>query len=383
MTAPRIVHVVHRLDYGGLENGLVNLINGLPREEWRHTVIALAGSAGFEGRFSRNDVEVIDCRKRPGNDFAAMLRVLRLLRRLKPSIVHSRNIGTLDCIGLARMAGVPIRLHGEHGWDVLDPDGRSRKYRLLRRAYGVLATSFVAVSRQIESWLTGTVGIPARKVVRICNGVDTRRFRPADRTVARERLPAPFRDNGFIVGSVTRFSEIKDPMNVALAFVALSRSLADSGIRPRLVMIGDGPLRVAVADRLATAGLQEHCWLPGNRDDIPELMQAMDVFALGSLREGISNTVLEAMASGLPVVATDTGGNPELVEPGRTGVLVPTANPELLASALARYATGESSGPAQGAAARRRVEAQFSIDAMLSGYAELYRSQCRIHGVTS
>src|SRR5207237_9166164 len=135
-------------------------------------------------------------------------------------------------------------------------------------------------------------------------------------------------------GTVGRMQEVKDQLTLARAFVELLQRSPQAATRLRLVMVGDGPLRKQVADILNQAGWGALAWLPGERDDVPQIMRGFDLFVLPSLAEGISNTILEAMASGLPVVATSVGGNAELVESGRTGQLVPRSDPEAMAHAI-------------------------------------------------
>ncbi|HEU4619932.1 MAG TPA: glycosyltransferase, partial [Gammaproteobacteria bacterium] len=266
---------------------------------------------------------------------------------------------------------VPIRIHGEHGWDVFDPDGTSRKYRLLRRTFGRFVKAFVTVSEDLRRWLVDTVRIRPDKVTRIWNGVDTERFRPR-RDTDPDPLPDGFRAPGsIVVGSVTRFSEIKDPLNLVEAFIR-ARAAAGLDDSLRLVMVGDGALHAKALARLAEAGAASAAWLPGSRDDIPEILRSFDIFVLGSLREGISNTILEAMASGLPVIATATGGNLELVQPGCTGRLVPPADPASLAAAIVAYAREPSARSQHGREARARVLEHFSLGKMLEHYRRLY-----------
>jgi sugar transferase (PEP-CTERM/EpsH1 system associated) len=368
---PLVAHVVFSLDYGGLENGVVNVVNGLPESTCRHAIIALTEVADFRSRIRRGDVIVQALGKRPGKDPAAYLRLFRLLRTLRPAIVHTRNLSTLEAALVASLAGVPRRIHGEHGWDVFDPDGTSRKYRALRRALSPVIDRFVAVSRELEAWLTGAVGIRPAKVQRICNGVDTTRFRPAGERL-RALLPERFPADAVVVGTVTRFSAIKDPLAVVRAFLEARR--AAGAVPLRLVMIGDGALRTEALTLLQDARASEAAWLPGSRDDIPELLRELDLFVLGSRREGISNTLLEAMATGLPVLATATGGNLELVEEGVTGRLVRPGDTGELAAALVAYARDGTLRADHGAAARRRAEQEYSLQRMLHDYDALYRA---------
>lgn len=367
---PLIAHIVFRFDFGGLENGVVNLINCLPAERFRHAVIALTEASGFQARLTRPDISVHALRKRPGKDPQAYLRLFRLLCALRPAIVHTRNFATLDCMPVARLAGVSHGIHGEHGWDVFDPDGTRRRYRVVRRLLNPMIDRFVAVSREIEQWLTGTVGIRPDKVVRICNGVDTRRFTPAA-GAPRMLLPASWREPGTVViGTVARMAAIKDPLNLARAFIALRG--APAGRAARLLIVGDGELMPAVEQLLREAGALEAAWLPGARDDVAQLLREMDVFVLGSRREGISNTVLEAMASGLPVVATATGGNLELVRDGESGRLVPPGDSPALAAALLEYLADPQLRAAHGRQARQLAEQQYSLRGMVDAYCALY-----------
>ncbi len=367
---PLVAHVVFRFDYGGLENGVANLINGLQAESFRHAVVALTTADGLRGRIARSDVGFHSLNKRPGKDPGAYLRLYRLLRDLRPAIVHTRNLGTIDGAVIACLAGVPYRIHGEHGWDVIDPEGTSSKYRALRRLANPAIDRFITVSQELECWLTTNVGIPAGKVQRICNGVDTDKFRPSEHALRRLLPAAQFPPEAIVVGTVTRFSAIKDPLNLVRAFIEARKTTAAE--RLRLVMIGDGEVRHSAQAQLRDAGLAEAAWLPGSREDVAELMREMDIFVLGSRREGISNTILEAMATGLPVIATRTGGNSELVEHGVTGRLVPTEDALALANTLKDYVREREMRYSHGRAGRERAVREFSLRRMLSDYGALY-----------
>ena len=371
-TLPLIAHVVYRFDYGGLENGITNLINATQSGSFRHCVIALTEATDFRKRLRMPEVAVYEIGKKPGKDFSSYFRLYRLLRKLRPTIVHTRNIGTLDCAVVGRLAGVSECIHGEHGWDVHDPDGRIPKYRLMRRMANPFVRHFVTVSTDLKQWLTESVGIPSRKVTRICNGVDADRFHPKGDGPRHPDLATRFPADSIIIGSVLRFQEIKDPMNLVQAFITAHPRAANAGIRLCLVMIGDGPLRKQAIDAIEDAELADTAWLPGSRDDVPDITRSFDLFALGSRREGISNTVLEAMASGLPVIATNTGGNAELVRPGETGVLVAPEDPEALADGILRYAQDTVLRKTSGKLARRAVVEDFSLDTMINMYRHLY-----------
>lgn len=368
---PLVAHVIDRLAVGGMENGLVNLLNTMPAERYRHCVIGLRAATEFQHRLRRPDVAVHDLGKRNGKDPAAYLRLWQVLRRLRPDIVHTRNLPTIDMVVPAWAAAIPVRIHGEHGRDAAEEHGDNAKYNVIRRAVSPMVNGYVAVSQDIAMWLNATIGVAADRIHHICNGVDAERFHPLGPGSERP-LPPGFPAGSVVFGTIGRMQTVKDQGNLARAFVRLVQAAPKGRERLRLVMIGDGPLREECERILTQGGVRELAWLPGSRDDVPDLMRMLDVFVLPSRIEGISNTILEAMATALPVVATRVGGTPELVAPGGTGLLVPPADPDALAAAMASYANSPGLRRVHGQAARNAVESRFSLAAMVRGYGDLY-----------
>lgn len=369
---PLIAHVVYRFDVGGLENGVVNLLNRLPQERFRHAVIALTDVTDFRQRVIRDDVTFIELHKSPGHGVKLFPRLYRLFQRLQPTIVHTRNLAALEATIPAWCAGVRIRIHGEHGRDIGDLDGSNWTYRMLRRVHRPFVTHYVAVSTDLERYLAEAIGVRPARITHIVNGVDTGSFFPVD-----DRLPldgCPFNDSSLLlIGAVGRLQPVKNQTMLARAFVRALEIAPDLRARLRLVIVGAGPLRPEILDILAQAGAAELAWLPGARNDIADVLRSLAVFVLPSLAEGISNTLLEAMATGLPVVATRVGGTPELVDENQTGVLVAADDVDGLARALLRYGDPEAAHAA-GRAGRRRVERLYSLDAMVARYSALYES---------
>jgi sugar transferase (PEP-CTERM/EpsH1 system associated) len=368
-----VLHIIHRLAIGGLENGVVNLINHMPSRRYRHAIVSLTGVTDFRERIERN-IPIFALGKKQGQDFGTYARLLRILRILRPDIVHTRNLGTLEYQVAAAIGGFGRRIHGEHGRDVYDPDGLNFKYNLLRRAMRPLVHRYIAVSSELAAWLTNAVGVRPDRVSRICNGVNIERFQPAIGSQPRFGPKGFASSTNIVLGTVGRMEAVKDPLTLVRAFVQLVTTDGNARNQLRLVVIGDGTLRSEALRLVSAGGAETLSWFPGERDDIPEMLQGLDLFLLPSLREGISNTILEAMATGLPVIATNVGGNPELVEHGKTGMLVPPADPVAMAEAIQEYLRAPNKLAEHGQAGRNRVEAEFSIESMVNGYMTVYES---------
>ena len=375
---PLIVHVVYRFAVGGLENGVVNLINRLPPHAWRHAIFALTDiDANFAKRVSRGDVEMIAFDKPPGHAFSIYRALYRAFKALAPAIVHTRNLAALEATVPARAAGIRIRVHGEHGRDADDPDGASRRRQWIRRAFSPLVTRYVALSPDLERYLVDPVGIRRNRIEQIYNGVDVARFAPAP---SRRPIPGcPFDDpRSWIVGTVGRLDAVKDQGNLAAAFV---EAVKDPAVRERmrLVIVGEGQLRQEVEAILRAASVHHLAWFAGERSDIPAVLQGLDAFVLPSRAEGVSNTILEAMASGLPIVATNVGANAEMVVDGICGAIVPPSDSSAIATALLRYSADSDLARSHAAAARERVVQLFSLEGMVDRYHRLYSELVYAH----
>lgn len=368
---PLIAHVLYRLDTGGMERIALSVINHT-RDRYRHAVICLAGYGGFRNEIADASVPCLSLDKRPGKDPGCYFRLWRALRTLKPDLVQTYNIGALDAAPIIRFAGVRWIVHAEHGRDVTDPRGDNPKYLRLRRWIAPLIACYIAVSRDLQSWLIDRAGIRADKVTCIENGIDVAMYESA-RVAPRPRvLLGDFAPLGSVlIGNVARLDKVKDQAGLLTAF----KLLCDQAGRTtacRLIIVGDGPERAALQDRIEQLGLTGTVRLLGNRSDVAALLAECDVFVLSSIAEGMPVTLLEAMASGLPVVATDVGGIATVLENGVTGTLVPAGDPTALAEALDAYISDEALRHHHGDAGHARVTTRFGLSAMLSAYTALY-----------
>lgn len=367
---PLIVHVLYRFSAGGMERDVVKLVNGLPASSYRHAIISLTGKDDLRREIVPPDVPLITLDKRPGHDLRVYGRFLRAVRSLRPQIVHTCNLATLELQSMAFVSGVPGRVHGEFGWDMSDLGGVARRYRLLRRLSRPFVQRYVTVSRDIAGWLERVIGVPPEKVRFIPRGVDLSRFTGAPPTP--EFPPGFLEPDSVVVGTVARMTPVKDLGTLIRAFLLLRERLGADGSRLRLLLVGGGRERDWCRRLLGEAGVADVAWLPGERSDIPELLGAMRIFISSSLAEGMPNAILEAMAAGLPVVATRVGGVPEIVTDGATGTLVEPRNPEGIAVAVERYLRYPEEARAHGAAGRARVLAEFSLESMLAGYRRVF-----------
>ena len=225
----------------------------------------------------------------------------------------------------------------------------------------------------------------AHSVAKRLAEVASDQFQPATAGDAQRLDDWPFSSGTWVIGNVGRMQQVKNPFLLAHAFARALSLKPELKSVWRLVLVGDGPLRGDIQTMLDKAGLAGLAWLPGERVDIPDLMRRFQCFVLPSRSEGISNTILEAMACGLPVAATRVGGNGELLKAGRTGVLVDSNDVDGLAQALIDLHASPEHSRSMGAEGRLDVESRFSMTAMVSAYKDLYdrevgRAMVRIGG---
>lgn len=361
-----VMHVVWNLRAGGSENGIVNVVNGLDRARFRPSVCSCRPVDAFARRLAPH-VDLFAFRRADGNDPQFILQLLALLRRERPDIVHTHGWGTLvEGYLAARLAGVPIIVHGEHGTIRTRPLAVKVQRSIWSRIDRVLS-----VSSGLSARMAAEIGFALSDIQTIRNGVDLSRFSPRDRTHARRAIGLP--DQGFLVGTVGRLVPVKDH-STFLRALAVVRA---RGVACDAVLVGEGPLASRLREECDRLGL-DNVRLLGHREDVPVVLAALDLFVLSSISEGLSNTILEAMATGLPVVATRVGGAEEIVVHGRTGLLVPPSDPEALAAALTWMAAAPAERAEMGRRGRERAVCEFRLERMVREYEELYTAlACR------
>lgn len=357
-----VCHVLQSLQPGGLENGVVNVVNGLDESRFVSSICCLREAGVFASRIRRSDVPVHAMGWQPGNDPMLPFRLARLFRHLRADVVHTRNAEAFfyGLLG-AKLAGVRAVVHSEHGRVLPDKPHRMTLQRGLLRH----VSAAFAVSEQLKRDLDIHLQLPAHRVEVIHNGVDVRPVSEAERQFARDIFGASPTD--VVIGGVGRLVPVK---NYDLLLRAASGMTATRNVL--VALVGDGPERGALEARAAQLGIGKRVRWLGHRENAARLYAGMDIFVLPSLSEGMSNTLLEAMSASVPVVASDVGGNREIVGSGRDGVLFASENELGLREILDGLAAYPDVRCRLGRNGNERVRREFSVAAMINRYEQLY-----------
>ncbi len=380
---PLIAHVLFRLGTGGLENGVVNLINSMPTDKYRHAVICMTDYTDFRDRIKKDAVQVYCLNKKPGQDFAVYFRLWKLFREIKPNILHTRNLSALEAQISGFLAGIKHRIHGEHGRDIDDVEGTNPRYVLLRQLFRPIVQRYIPMSKDLENWLIKQIKVPKNKISQIYNGVDISHFKPSENKPVN-LLPPDFRSPELmLIGTVGRLDPVKDQLTLVQAFIHLVTENPLVRDKVRLIIIGSGLLLPKLRELSLEADIDKLIWFADERNDVADLMKNLDLFVLPSINEGISNTILEAMATELPVIATDVGGNPELVIHNQTGYLVQKQNPTAMAEAFKYYLDNPDLLLCHGKAGRALCESTFSLNRMMTDYMNVYDNLLNLKPITN
>jgi len=374
----RVLHVLLSLEPGGLENGVVNVINRLDRDRFASSVCCLKHAGEFARRIEDPGVAIHELHWRGGNDPRLALRLASLLRRTRPDIVHTRNAEPFFYgFAGAKLARAQALVHSEHGRKFDDRPARFAVQRWMSRH----TDAIFAVSGQLKSDLVKHIGLPEDSVQVLHNGVDLSRFNTEARAGAdaaarrREALRREWgvADGALVVGSVGRLVAVKN-------YALLLRAVAASRLDIHLVLAGEGPERAALTALAASLGIASRVHLLGHSNNVDRVLGAFDVFVLPSFSEGMSNTLLEAMAAGVPPVASDVGGNGEIVRDGVDGRLFRSDDEAALRACLVALCRDGAERARLGVAARERVLSTFDIRQMIERYEQLYE---RVHARTA
>ncbi|MGH2437956.1 MAG: glycosyltransferase, partial [bacterium] len=353
----RVMHLVYRLASGGMEQNIIKLANAHDRSRVTASICTCQPADPVKQDLHPS-VPLFEMARRNGHDLGIVVRLARLFARERPDVLHTHAWGAL-CEGVlaARLARVPFIVHGEHG----TMETRALNLRVQRLLWARV-NRVLSVSSRLAERMSREIGFDRRAITVIRNGVDIRRISGGNPATIRCELGmAP---EELLIGTVGRLEPVKDHQTL-LSALALLRS---AGLPFKAIIVGDGSLGSVLRQRATELDLGNTVRFLGSRTDVENALAAMNIFVMPSQSEGLSNTIIEAMAAGLPVVATNVGGADELIRDGVTGHLVPPGNPSLLARSLAHLTRNRTEREAMGRAAYHRAVSEFYLRRMVAEY---------------
>jgi sugar transferase (PEP-CTERM/EpsH1 system associated) len=368
-----VMHLLYRFEAGGMQTVIAECVNRLSGKDYRHVIVCLSDYTSFANKVDASHASLIALHCTPGSAISTHMQIWKLMRSMRPDIVHTYNIGTVEYGFTAALSGVKVRVHAEHGLGDHEYGGGNRKYNLLRRYLAPFLSAVVPVSTDLRDWLRQTVRVPAKKICLIANGVDTDSLSNHSNTTLPSGAPKELADS-VVIGTVGRIDSNKNHPALIESFIQLLSQFPQLRSKLFLVIIGEGPLRAICQKTIQDAGISDRVWMPGVRNDVADILKILSVFVLPSKSEAMPISILEAMAIGLPVVATRVGGVPNIVQDNVTGTLVEPGNLASLTAAIERYVSDPNLRAAHGQAGRASVLSEHSAQAMTSRYDALYKS---------
>jgi sugar transferase (PEP-CTERM/EpsH1 system associated) len=373
MSRPVICQLVHGLPIGGTEVLVDRLIRRLS-DRYRFVVACLDDVGELGQRLIDDGYELHQLGRRPGFDWGCVRRLARCVRDSGAQLVHAHQYTPYAYITAARLlGGRPPVLFTEHGR--FYPDVSSAKRRLFNRLLTSRHDRLVAVGGAVKQALVENEGLSAERIEVVHNGVASQRASLSAERRAQIRREFGVADGDFIILQVARLDPIKDH---STALKALAQTVGQEP-RIRLVLVGDGPERPAIERQIADLRLRPSVTMLGQRSDVSELLAAADAFLLTSVSEGLPVTIIEAMATGLPVISTRVGGVPEVINDGDSGLLAPAGDATALAAAIVRLTRDAHLRTRLAENGRERVASRFSEEQMMQRYDDLYAELTQRH----
>ena len=362
----KLLHFIQGLEIGGLEIMVVSLLERIDRSQYRPSICCYDSLGSLSQGLSEKGIGVHLLKRRPGIDYLYPFKLARYLRKSKIDILHLHNPTALFYGTLAgKIAGIPCIIYTEHGRDF----SSSSKVKIANRILCRMVDKIVVVAECGKRYLVEHEGVNEKKIIKIYNGIDSKKFGTRQEvTLIRRELGIT--DDQSLIGIVARLDPIKNHTCLIRAMKIIATRLPEAV----LLIIGDGALRSELESLTAKLQLQNHIKFLGARNNIAELLSVMDVFVLSSLSEGLSLTLIEACAAARPIVATDVGGNAEIVEHESNGLLVPSDQPEVMAKAILEILNDKGKSKLMGEMGKKKFEEEFTLDVMVKKYKDLYES---------
>jgi glycosyltransferase involved in cell wall biosynthesis len=367
--------VVNNLDVGGLEKLVVSLLNSLDRDRFKPHLICLDGAGKMAADVDLPEENRLVLERKDGIrlpflgvsvDPSRLYKIRRFVQAKQIAVLHAHNIGPLIYAGVATRI-IPMRrrpqvVYSDHNQLFSMTPSRARRARW----YLKLADQIVAVSENLQRTLTEDLQAPAGRVRVLYNGVDSLKFAHVDRYKVRRELGIA--DDEFVVGSAVVLSQHK---GMSYLLDAIPAVLAQAPTT-RFVIAGDGPIRASLEEKARVLGFGDRLIFIGHRTDIPDVVSAFDAYVLPSLTEGLPLSLLEALAAGNPIVCTRVGGNPEIVEDGVNGYLVPPGDSAALTDAILRLGADPEFRAVVRERNMKKFSERFTLRSMVDGHTRLF-----------
>ena len=360
-----VLHLCESSETGGAESVLIRLVEGLDKNRYR-SMVCLLSDGWLKDELEKRRIETVVIPQPHSFDVRWLFRAYRLLKDHRIHVMHSHEFATnVYASFLSWITGVPVvaTAHGKNYYG--DRWRRRAAYRFAARH-----STMVAVSNDLKRFLTESIGIPPGDICVVHNGIDLHQY-SANEANSAMRAELGVGSDQRVIGTVGNLFAVKGHTYLLKACKAVASSYPNI-----LVLIaGEGDQLGRLQKEAADLGIAANVRFLGFRDDVPALLHAMDIFVLPSLSEGLPLSILEALALGKPVVATNVGGIPEVVQNGLTGFLVPPRSPEALAEKILLLLRHPVTASDLGRAGRSRVEDAFSIKKMIQEYQCLYENK--------
>lgn len=360
----KLLHTVLSLETGGLERLVTEMSLKMDRNRFDIEVCSFDKLGPFADLLTENGIRVtLLQRNQERYDAFYPLRLMRFLYEKKPQLLHMHT-GTFYAGSVAAfLARTPATVYTDHGRSLIEKQVRLKSDRVA----ALIVDRIVAVSEELKDYLIRVVKLPRRKIITVINGVDTSEFQKREKPAG---LLAEFSlsSKSKIIGTVGRLAEVKDHLSLIKAFKLVYQAIPDT----HLLLAGDGPMKQELSRWAMENGLNSAVTFAGYREDIPELLNLFDIFVLSSVSEGTSRALLEAMASGLPAVVTNVGGNASIVDHGENGLVVQPKNVNQLSEAIIDLLKDEEKHKRFSQNAVRKIRDNYSLDKMVEAYTKLY-----------
>ena len=360
----KILHVIQTLETGGLENGVVNICNKIDKKKFIIDILCLRGKGELVNRIVNNAASVYYRENLKGSMIKYIYNAYSLCKLKKYDIIHSHGWGTLIPSFIAgRLTGAKV-INGEHGTIYDD----TLRRRLLQRLIFSMVDLNLTVSEDLKRELMNRFRIGGDNIKPIINGVDLKKFHPSSKSRKKIREELSLKKENFLIGSVGRLVGVKDYPSIIKAFNDIIKYYNDA----RLILVGEGDERKKIENLIETYNLKNEIKLLGRRDNINEILNAMDLFILSSKSEGLSNTILEAMACGKTVIATNVGGNPEIISDKKTGLLYDVGDVKKLSEICRELIFDKKQLTTYSDNALKHIQNELSVEKMIKNYEKTY-----------